>query len=93
MPIDVETLESQGREVSEQRNKHAQKEVLAFMRMKNNKGKAFMQAEVAAEVGMKPQQVRQIMFALAKKNIVTRKEVSYVNKAGKEEDGIFWRLI
>jgi len=93
MPIDIETLESQGREVSERRNNNAQKEVLSFLKRKDNKGKAFMQAEVGEELGMKPQQVRQIMFALAKKDIVVRKEVSYVGKSGKEEDGIFWRLV
>ena len=93
MPIDVKTLETEGREVTAQKNRPAQETVLGFLRKKENKGQAFMQKEIADEVGMKPQQVRQIMHALMKKNVVTRKTCSYTNDAGKSEDGIFWKLV
>ena len=91
MPIKVDDLVKRGKEVSTEKNQHRQKEVLAFM--KKNPETAFTQAEVAKELSttdseMRPQQARQILFALQKKGHVDRKEV----QISETQRSIFWAL-
>lgn len=93
MPIDVGTLETQGTEVvGTIRNADVQDSVKKFL--KKNKSSAYTQAEVAAELGIRPQQARQCLHALMKKGIVARKACDVPNsKTGRTQTQIHWNYI
>ena len=89
MPIDVEELNEKGTEVQSVPNRKAQDAVLGYL--KKHKKQAFTQSEIAADLEMRPQQVRQCCMALTKKDLVTRKQVEVPTDKGTAQK-IFWTL-
>ena len=89
MPISTEDLMETGTEVTVVQNRKAQDSVLGLLT--KHKKQAFTQREIADELGMKPQQARQCCVALAKKNVVIRKQVEIPVKDGTENRS-FWTL-
>ena len=90
MPIDVNKLETEGKDVTVVRNSNVQDSVLAFL--KKNKKQAYTQKELGVELGMKPQQARQCCMALLKKDMVVRKAVDVPTESGKTQNQIHWRF-
>ncbi len=80
MPIDAQVLREKGVEVTAQLRGHRQEQVIDFMR--SNHLNAYTQSEVAnalttEDFEMKPQQARQVLHALMKKDppLVERREL------------------
>jgi predicted ArsR family transcriptional regulator len=71
MPISSKDMREKGAPVESIQNAKRQEAVAAFL--KEHKGQAYTQTEVAKEFAMKPQQARQIMMSLLKKGQVDRK--------------------
>ena len=90
MAIDVKTLETEGKEVEQIDNRHAQRDVLVFMQ--ENKKTAYTQKDISVELGMKPQQARQILHALKAKGTVSCKAIAVSTKSGTMKDQIHWKL-
>ena len=87
MPISVKKLESEGKEVTKVKNRPAQDLVRKFL--EDNAEHAFMQSEIGAELGMRPQQVRQCCLALEKQGVAVRKAVA-VSTSNGSADRIFY---
>ena len=90
MPISIKEMETNGKEIAAIDNRPVQKEVLALLQ--ENKGQAFMQGEIADTLDIVPQQARQCLIALEKKDKVERKAVPTETKSGRSVDRIHWRV-
>lgn len=97
MPIDIEKLESEGKDVSETARESRSPQVAKFLQ--DNDDSAYTQAEVAKEVTdesgkeLQGPHAHSILMGLVKKGKVERKSAPGLNAKGKEQDLIYYHWI
>lgn len=91
MPIDLETLEKEGKDVEIAERKSRKPEVLAFL--KENSDSAYTQAEIAAQFGFQSPHAHSVLKGLVNDGTVEKKQAPGLNAKGKEQDLIYYHYI